>query len=93
MMKINAQIGVFVRGKKASKVNITVNVVGGGQMAQAQAVRTAISKALVEFHNDEGLKDAYLAYDRHLLVNDTRRKEQNKPYRSAARAKRQKSKR
>jgi small subunit ribosomal protein S9 len=72
-------------------VDIEVNVRGGGFMAQAEAVRTAIARALVEWTNDSSLRDAYLKYDRTLLVNDIRYKEPKKFGGRGARARRQKS--
>ncbi|MBD3263322.1 30S ribosomal protein S9 [Candidatus Woesearchaeota archaeon] len=78
--------------KVTSKVNIKVNVKGGGWSSQTEAVRLAIAKALVDYTDSEKLKKEYLDYDRHLLVADTRRKETRKPMtHSRARAKRQKS--
>ncbi|PIN81163.1 30S ribosomal protein S9 [Candidatus Woesearchaeota archaeon CG10_big_fil_rev_8_21_14_0_10_30_7] len=74
----------------ASKVNINVNVFGGGISSQADAARIAISKAL-EQYNKKLHKD-FLEYDRTLLVADIRRKEPSKPNRHGqARSKRQKS--
>ena len=73
------------------KVNINVNVAGGGFMSQANAVRTAIAKGLVEFTGDPNLKLAFLDHDRSLLVSDSRRKEPKKPLGRGARKKRQKS--
>lgn len=55
-------------------VDIDVKVSGGGIMGQAEAVRTAIARALVEFSGDEELRKLFLEYDRTLLVNDVRRK-------------------
>ena len=72
-------------------INIDVNVHGGGFMSQANAVRTAIAKGLVEFTGDPSLKIAYLDYDRSLLVSDSRRKEPKKPLGRGARKRRQKS--
>lgn len=77
----------------SEEVNIEVKVEGGGNMAQAQAARLAIARGLVKYSGDEELKEKFLEYDRHLLVADIRKKEPQKPYRSAARSKRQKSKR
>ena len=77
--------------KHIDKVNIDVNVAGGGFMSQANAVRTAISRGLVEFTADPSLKLAFLDHDRSLLVNDPRRKEAKKPLGRGARKKRQKS--
>ena len=77
--------------KHIDKINIDVNVAGGGFMSQANAVRTAISRGLVEFTADPSLKLAFLDHDRSLLVNDSRRKESKKPLGQGARKKRQKS--
>lgn len=73
------------------KVNISVNVNGGGYMSQANAVRTAIARGLVEFSGNQELKQSFIDYDRSLLVNDSRRKEAKKPLGRGARKKRQKS--
>jgi small subunit ribosomal protein S9 len=75
-----------------NKVNINVNVVGGGITSQAEASRLAIAKALVGFSKSDKLKQAFLEYDRNLLVADVRRKESAKPNRHGqARSKVQKS--
>ena len=74
-----------------SKVNINVDVKGGGFMSQANAARTAIAKGLVEYTADPNLKLAFLDHDRSLLVSDSRRKEPKKPLGRGARKKRQKS--
>jgi small subunit ribosomal protein S9 len=74
-----------------NKVNIKVNVNGGGFMSQANAVRTAIARGIVEFTDDQNLKQTFLEYDRSLLVNDPRRREAKKPLGRGARKKRQKS--
>ena len=76
----------------ANKVDIWVNVLGGGISSQADASRLAIAKALVEYSKSDKLKEQFLNYDRNLLVADVRRKEPSKPNRHGqARAKRQKS--
>ncbi len=73
-----------------NKVNISVNVFGGGIMSQADASRLAIAKALVQYNKK--LEKTFLDYDRQLLVADVRRKETHKPNsHGKARAKRQKS--
>jgi len=74
----------------AKKVDIKVNVRGGGTTGQTEAVRMAIAKGLVEFFNDEKLKERYLDYDRNLLVYDPRRTEPHKPSRSKAGPRRRK---
>src|SRR3989344_8008284 len=62
----------------SGEVNINVNVHGGGFMGQAVASRAAIAKSLLEFRPNEKLKKKFLAYDRMLLVDDSRRVESKK---------------
>ncbi len=62
----------------ASQVDIEVIVNGGGTMGQAQACRTAIAKAIVEYSKDEDLRAKMLEFDRSLLVEDPRRVEPKK---------------
>jgi small subunit ribosomal protein S9 len=82
---------VTLASDSIKKVNINVDVNGGGFMSQANAVRTTIARGLVEFTDDQNLKQTFLEYDRSLLVNDPRRKEAKKPLGRGARKKRQKS--
>jgi len=77
--------------EKAAKIDIDVSVAGGGVMGQAEATRTAIAKAIVEYFNDEELKLAFKKFDRSLLISDIRRKLPKKPLGRGARKKRQKS--
>ena len=76
---------------KQKNFDIEVNVKGGGSESQAEASRLSIAKAIVAFTKSQELKNAYLNYDRSLLVADVRRKEAYKPGDSKARASRQKS--
>ena len=81
---------LLLAGDVAKRVNVTVNVYGGGSNSQAEAVRLAIAKALAQF--DKKLRSIYLDYDRAFTVADVRRKETHKPNcHGKARAKRQKS--
>ncbi len=90
MAKMRIQEPLILAKDAASKVNISVNVRGGGIASQADASRLAIAKALSE--HDPSLRQAFLDYDRQLLVADVRRKESSKPNtHGQARAKRQKS--
>ncbi len=73
------------------KFDIRISVKGGGQSSQMDASRLAIARAILEFTKNKELKIAFLAYDRNLLVADTRRKEAYKPGDSKARSKRQTS--
>jgi small subunit ribosomal protein S9 len=72
-------------------VDIDVTVEGGGVIGQADAVRTAIARGLVEHTNDAELRDAYREFDRSLLVNDVRQSESKKWGGPGARARYQKS--
>jgi len=78
-------------GDRVVKVDIDVNVNGGGVMGQATATRTAIARGLVDYFEDEELRAKFKAYDRTLLVNDPRRSEPKHPLGRGARKKRQKS--
>jgi small subunit ribosomal protein S9 len=76
----------------SKSVDIAVRVAGGGQSGQADASRIAICRALVAYTGSEDLRQTFISYDRNLLVNDVRRKEQSKPNRHGkARSKVQKS--
>lgn len=83
---------LILAGDIASRVDIDVNVAGGGITSQAEASRLAIAKALVDYAKSDKLKEIFLGYDRNLLVADIRRKEPAKPNRHGqARSKVQKS--
>jgi len=73
------------------KFDIALNVTGGGIACQVEAARLAIAKAVVKFTKNEEVKNAFLMYDRNMLIADTRRKEACKPGDSKARAMRQTS--
>jgi small subunit ribosomal protein S9 len=72
-------------------VDVDVDVEGGGVMGQADAARTAIARGLVQHTNDAELRDAYMEFDRSLLVNDVRQSEPKKWGGPGARARYQKS--
>lgn len=92
MSRLKLMEPLMLAGDVAAKVNIDVDVKGGGITSQADASRLAIAKALVGYTKNDKLKEVFLAYDRNLLVADVRRKEAAKPNRHGqARAKVQKS--
>lgn len=91
MARLKIMEPLILVGEKASTVDIEVNVQGGGVMGQAEASRTAIAKALVQFFGDEDLAKMFKQYDRSLLISDPRRKLPKKPLGRGARKKRQKS--
>ncbi|GAB3417620.1 30S ribosomal protein S9 [Haloparvum alkalitolerans] len=72
-------------------VDIDIDVSGGGFSGQADAARTAIARGLVQHFGDAELRDAYMDFDRTLLVNDVRQAEPKKWGGPGARARYQKS--
>jgi len=83
---------LLLAGRKLwESVDIKINVQGGGVMSQADAVRMAIARGLVEYFQSEELKKIYLEYDRYMLSGDPRRTEPEKYMRRSARRRWQKS--
>lgn len=90
---------VLLLGKsRFNKIDIRVRVKGGGYTSQIYAIRQAIAKAVVAFHQkyvDEATKceirDILVGYDRSLIVADPRRCEPKKFGGRGARARFQKS--
>lgn len=81
---------LLLAGDTAARIDINANVCGGGIISQADALRLAVARSLVQYNKK--LEKVFLDYDRHLLVADVRRKETHKPNRHGkARAKVQKS--
>ncbi len=74
-----------------SKVDIDVNVRGGGVMGQASAVRMAIARGLVAYTQNPQLLELYMKYDPSMIKGDPRRTEPKKPGLKHARSKRQKA--
>ena len=84
--------------EKFNDLDIRVRVRGGGQVSRVYAIRQAIAKGIVAYHQkyvDEEskneIKDALLHYDRTLLVADPRRCEAKRFGGPGARARYQKS--
>ena len=92
MYRLKLREPIILIGDAINKVDIDVNVFGGGIASQAEASRLAIARALMEYAKSERVKDRFLKYDRQLLVADVRRREPRKPNtHGKARSKRQKS--
>ena len=91
LARLKIKEALFFAGDHANTVDINIDVRGGGVIGQAEAVRTAIARAIYELTGDEKLKASFLEYDRTLLVNDTRRKEAKHQLGRGARKKKQKS--
>ncbi len=79
-VKLRIMEPVVLAGDVIKNYDIKVRVKGGGIFGQADAVRCAISRALVQV--EPGLREKFLSFDRHLLVFDPRRTEPHKPSRS-----------
>lgn len=84
--------------EKFANFDIRIRVRGGGYIAQIYAIRLALCKAVLAFHQkfvDEQskreMKELLLEYDRNLLVPDLRRMEPKHVGGKGARAKKQKS--
>lgn len=92
-LKIQEPIKIAESVLEKKDFDVAINVKGGGEKSQIEAARLALAKAIVEYSKSKELRDAYIAYDRNLLVADVRRKEAYKPGDSKARSKRQSSKR
>jgi small subunit ribosomal protein S9 len=91
MVRLKVSEPVLLAPGALEGVDISIDVRGGGIMGQAEAIRTALARGLLKWHNDPKIKDIFLSYDRTLLVNDSRQKEPKKPHGRGARKKFQKS--
>jgi small subunit ribosomal protein S9 len=91
LAKLKMMEPVMLAGDKVKVVDISVNTQGGGVIGQAEAARTAISRAIIDFFKDQDLEKTFKEYDRALLVNDVRKKLPKKPGGTGARKKKQKS--
>jgi len=91
MARLKMAEPLILAGELAKKVDIDVNVSGGGYMGQAIATRIAIARGLVAYFQSQELKELYERYDPYMLKGDPRRTEPKKPGLKHARSKRQKA--
>jgi len=92
LARMKMQEPLILAGEDVVKViDIKVSVKGGGVVGQANAARTAIGRALVQWTQDPELRNKFMHYDRSILVADSRRKEVKKTGGPGARARYQKS--
>ncbi|MCF2143591.1 MAG: 30S ribosomal protein S9 [Candidatus Heimdallarchaeota archaeon] len=92
LARMKMQEPLVLAGEDVVKqIDITVNIRGGGVISQANAARTAIGRALVQWTQDPELRNKYMHYDRSILIADSRRKEIKKTGGPGARARYQKS--
>ncbi len=95
LLRLKIKEVLEIAGDLSNKVDVEITSKGGGISGQIESARQSLARALVEFSKNDKLKQAFLDYDRNLLIYDPRRTEQRKPSRSSAgaRRKRQSSKR
>jgi small subunit ribosomal protein S16e len=99
ILKLKSYEPILLLGsERFAQVDIRVRVKGGGTSSQIYAIRQAIAKGIVAYYQkyvDEAskreIKDILVAYDRTLLVADSRRCEPKKFGGPGARARYQKS--
>ncbi|MBI2670564.1 30S ribosomal protein S9 [Candidatus Woesearchaeota archaeon] len=91
MSRLTIMEPLMLAGDISKKINIKVDVHGGGFQSQTDAIRLAIARALVQYSKDKSLRQTFLDYDRNLLIADIRYAESSKPNDSKPRAARQKS--
>ena len=94
LVRLKIQEPLKIAGDSWKGYDVKIIVKGGGPMGQAEAVRMALARGLVELVGGD-LKQKYITYDRNLLVYDPRRTEPRKPPHSSwgARRYKQRSKR
>ena len=91
VMKMKIMEPLILADEAAKKIDADIVVKGGGAMSQTDAARLALAKGIVAYTGSKTIKNAFLEYDRHMLVADVRRNEPHKPNDSKPRAARQKS--
>src|SRR5438046_9769480 len=69
-MKIEEPL--LIAGDRSKAVDIRVSIEGGGVMAQAEAARIAIARALAGWTRGSELRKTFLAYVRVRIVGDQR---------------------
>ncbi len=89
-MKIR-EVLAFCDPKVVNKVDIDLNVYGGGFMGQADAIRCALGRGFVQWTKDMKLREKFLNYDKTIIRGDHRRKEPKKCGGRGARSRKQKS--
>ena len=88
-MKIEEPL--LIAGDRSKAVDIRVSIEGGGVMAQAEAARIAIARALAGWTKGTELRKTFLAYDRVMIAGDQRVAEPKKFGGPSARRRKQKS--
>ena len=73
-VKIN-EVFILAGADRREALDIKVKVRGGGFMGQAEAIRTAIARGLIEYFEDTSLKEKFVVYDKTMVSGDPRRTE------------------
>ena len=60
LARLRIKEALILAGNITNKINVSVKVNGGGIMGQADAIRLAISRSLVEYTKDNKLKETYI---------------------------------
>jgi small subunit ribosomal protein S9 len=82
---------MLIAGDVAGKVDVRIEVAGGGPLGQAEAARMGLAQGLVKYTKSKRLKSTFLEHDRTMLSGDARRKEPKKFGGPGARRRKQKS--
>ncbi len=69
------EIFIIAGEEVRESIDIKVNVRGGGFMGQAEAIRTAIARGLIEYYDDLTMKEKFIVYDKTIVSGDPRRTE------------------
>lgn len=70
-----SEIFIIAGEEVRESIDIKVNVRGGGFMGQAEAIRTAIARGLIEYFDDLTMKEKFIVYDKTIVSGDPRRTE------------------
>ena len=70
-----SEVFIIVGEEVRESIDIRVNVRGGGYMGQAEAIRTAIARGLIEYFDDMTMKEKFTVYDKTIVSGDPRRTE------------------
>ncbi|MCE7739945.1 MAG: 30S ribosomal protein S9 [Candidatus Heimdallarchaeota archaeon] len=70
-----SEIFIIAGEEVRESIDIRVNVRGGGFMGQAEAIRTAIARGLIEYYDDLTMKEKFTVYDKTIVSGDPRRTE------------------
>ena len=70
-----SEIFIIAGDEKRDSIDVNVNVKGGGYMGQAEAIRTAIARGLIEYFDDLAMKEKFVQYDKTIVSGDPRRTE------------------